>query len=126
MNIEQRLAESIRSFGLDSLAGAVPLNIDLDLVLTVLAHTVCAAGDTGEAEDVTGGCRGGAAGADPGPVVIARVEARVTWLISSSVSGSRAPAARTAATWLDTVLDVTCCRAAISARGPAGCPSRPW
>jgi len=43
MNIEQRLAESIRSFGLDSLAGAVPLNIDLDVVLTVLAHTVCAA-----------------------------------------------------------------------------------
>ena len=43
MNIEQRLAERIRSFGLDSLAGAVPLNIDLDVVLTVLAHTVCAA-----------------------------------------------------------------------------------
>jgi hypothetical protein len=43
MNIEQRLAESIRSFGLDALAGAVPLNIDLDVVLTVLAHTVCAA-----------------------------------------------------------------------------------
>ncbi|MGH4017498.1 MAG: transposase [Pseudonocardiaceae bacterium] len=43
MNIEQRLAEAIRSFHLDSLAGAVPLNIDLDVVLTVLAHTVCAA-----------------------------------------------------------------------------------
>src|SRR5664280_1098236 len=43
MNIEQRLAESIRSFGLDALAGAVPLNVDLDVVLTVLAHTVCAA-----------------------------------------------------------------------------------
>jgi hypothetical protein len=43
MNIEQRLAEAIRSFGLDSLAGAVPLNIDLDVVLSVLAHTVCAA-----------------------------------------------------------------------------------
>jgi len=43
LNIEQRLAESIRSFGLGSLAGAVPLNIDLDLVLTVLANTVCAA-----------------------------------------------------------------------------------
>src|SRR5674536_312881 len=39
MNIEQRLAESIRSFGLDALAGAVPLNVDLDVVLTVLAHT---------------------------------------------------------------------------------------
>jgi hypothetical protein len=39
MNIEQRLAESIRSFGLDALAGAVPLNIDLDVVLSVLAHT---------------------------------------------------------------------------------------
>jgi hypothetical protein len=43
MNIEQRLAEAIRSFGLDSLAGAVPLNIDLDVVLSVLAHTACAA-----------------------------------------------------------------------------------
>ena len=43
LNIEQRLAESIRSFGPGSLAGAVPLNIDLDLVLTVLANTVCAA-----------------------------------------------------------------------------------
>ncbi|MGI8682607.1 MAG: hypothetical protein ACR2JO_10880 [Mycobacteriales bacterium] len=43
MNIEQRLAEQIRSFGLDSLAGAVPLNIDLDVVLSVLAHTLCAA-----------------------------------------------------------------------------------
>jgi len=43
MNIEQRLAEAIRSFHLDSLAGAVALNIDLDVVLTVLAHTVCAA-----------------------------------------------------------------------------------
>jgi len=43
MNIEQRLAEAIRSFGLDALAGAVPLNIDLDVVLSVLAHTVCAA-----------------------------------------------------------------------------------
>lgn len=43
MNIEQRLAEAIRSFGLDTLAGAVPLNVDLDVVLSVLAHTVCAA-----------------------------------------------------------------------------------
>jgi len=43
MNIEQRLAESIRSFGLDALAGAVPINVDLDLTLTVLAHTLCAA-----------------------------------------------------------------------------------
>lgn len=42
MNIEQRLAEAIRSFGLDALAGAVPLNVDLDVVLSVLAHTVCA------------------------------------------------------------------------------------
>jgi hypothetical protein len=41
MNIEQRLAEAIRSFGLDALAGAVPLNVDLDVVLSVLAHTVC-------------------------------------------------------------------------------------
>ncbi len=42
MNIEQRLAESIRSFHLDALAGAVPLNVDLDVVLTVLAGAVCA------------------------------------------------------------------------------------
>ena len=43
MNIEQRLAEAIQSFGPDALAGAVPLNVDLDVVLSVLAHTVCAA-----------------------------------------------------------------------------------
>ena len=43
MNIEQRLAEAISSFSLDALAGAVPLNVDLDVVLSVLAHTACAA-----------------------------------------------------------------------------------
>jgi hypothetical protein len=43
MNIEQRLAEAIQSFSLDALAGAVPLNLDLDVVLSVLAHTLCAA-----------------------------------------------------------------------------------
>jgi hypothetical protein len=43
MNIEQRLAEAIQSFGLDALAGAVPLNVDLDVVLSVLTHTICAA-----------------------------------------------------------------------------------
>jgi Transposase DDE domain group 1 len=42
MNIEQRLAEAIQSFGLDALAGAVPLNVDLDVVLSILAHTLCA------------------------------------------------------------------------------------
>ncbi|MCA1693712.1 MAG: hypothetical protein LC749_02735 [Actinobacteria bacterium] len=42
MNIEQRLAESIRSFHVDALAGAVPLNVDLDVVLSVLAGAVCA------------------------------------------------------------------------------------
>ena len=43
MNIEQRLAEAIRSFHLDALSSAVPLNVDLDVVLSVLAGTVCAA-----------------------------------------------------------------------------------
>jgi hypothetical protein len=43
MNIEQRLAEAIASFSLDALAGAVPLNVDLDVVLSVLAHTLCTA-----------------------------------------------------------------------------------
>ena len=43
MNIEQRLAEAIQSLSLDALVGAVPLNVDLDIVLSVLAHTVCAA-----------------------------------------------------------------------------------
>jgi hypothetical protein len=43
MNNGQRLAEAISSFGLDALAGAVPLNVDLDVVLCVLAHTICAA-----------------------------------------------------------------------------------
>jgi len=42
MNIEQRLAESIRSFHLDALAGSVPINVDLDVVLSVLAGAVCA------------------------------------------------------------------------------------
>ena len=42
MNIEQRLAESIRSFHLDALAGSVPLKVDLDVVLTVLAGALCA------------------------------------------------------------------------------------
>ena len=42
MNIEQRLAEAIQAFSLDALAGAVPLNVDLNVVLSVLARTVCA------------------------------------------------------------------------------------
>jgi len=42
MTIEQRLAESIRSFHVDALTGAVPLNIDLDVALSVLAGAVCA------------------------------------------------------------------------------------
>jgi hypothetical protein len=32
----------IRSFHLDALAGAVPLNVDLDVVLSVLAGAICA------------------------------------------------------------------------------------
>ena len=43
MTIEQRLAEAIRAFHLDSLASSVPLNVDLDVVLSVLANTICAA-----------------------------------------------------------------------------------
>ncbi len=43
MNIEQRLAESIRAFHIDALSSAVPLNVDLDVVLSVLAGAVCAA-----------------------------------------------------------------------------------
>ena len=43
MTIEQRLAEAIRAFHLDSLSSAVPLNVDLDVVLSVLASTICAA-----------------------------------------------------------------------------------
>ncbi len=42
MTIEQRLAEAIRAFHLDALASAVPLNVDLDVVLSVLAGAVCA------------------------------------------------------------------------------------
>ncbi|HEX5521898.1 MAG TPA: hypothetical protein VFX53_00490 [Pedococcus sp.] len=42
MTIEQRLAEVIRSFHVDALAGAVPLNVDLDVALSVLAGAVCA------------------------------------------------------------------------------------
>ena len=43
MTIEQRLAEATRSFHLDALSSAVPLNVDLDVVLSVLAGAVCAA-----------------------------------------------------------------------------------
>src|SRR5262249_27087551 len=42
MTIEQRLAESIRSFHVDALSGSVPLNVDLDVALSVLANAVCA------------------------------------------------------------------------------------
>jgi hypothetical protein len=42
MAIEQRLAESIRSFHLDALCGAVALNVDLDVALSVLAGAACA------------------------------------------------------------------------------------
>jgi hypothetical protein len=43
MSIEQRLAEAIRSVSLDALASAVPLHVDLDVALVVLARTTCAA-----------------------------------------------------------------------------------
>ena len=43
MTIEQRLAEAIRSFHLDALSSSVPLNVDLDVVLSVLAGAICAA-----------------------------------------------------------------------------------
>jgi hypothetical protein len=43
MGIEQRLAEWIQAFHLDSLSSAVPLNVDLDVVLSVLAGIVCEA-----------------------------------------------------------------------------------
>jgi transposase len=43
MTIEQRLGEAIRAFHIDALASAVPLNVDLDVALSVLAHTLCAA-----------------------------------------------------------------------------------
>jgi transposase len=42
MTIEQRLAEAIRAFHLDALSSAVPLNVDLDIVLSVLAGALCA------------------------------------------------------------------------------------
>ncbi|MHB8289440.1 MAG: hypothetical protein ACYDEY_09425 [Acidimicrobiales bacterium] len=37
LTIEQRLSESIRFFNLDALCGAVPLNVDLDVVLSMVA-----------------------------------------------------------------------------------------
>jgi transposase-like protein len=43
MTIEQRLAEQVRAFHLDSLSSSVPLNVDLDVVLSVLASAICAA-----------------------------------------------------------------------------------
>ncbi len=41
MGIEQRLAEWIRAFHIDALSSAVPLNVDLDVVLSVLASAIC-------------------------------------------------------------------------------------
>jgi hypothetical protein len=43
MTIEQRLAEIIRSFCADALSSTVNLNVDLDIVLAVLAHALTAA-----------------------------------------------------------------------------------
>jgi DDE family transposase len=43
MTIEQRLAETIRAFCLDALSSAVNLNVDLDVVLCVLAQALTAA-----------------------------------------------------------------------------------
>lgn len=43
MTIEQRLAEAIRAFHLDALSSSVPLNVDLDVVLTILAGAICSA-----------------------------------------------------------------------------------
>jgi hypothetical protein len=43
MTIEQRLAEIIRAFCLDALSSAVNLNVDLDVVLCVLAQALTAA-----------------------------------------------------------------------------------
>jgi len=43
MTIEQRLAEIIRAFHADALSSAVNLNIDLDIVLCVLAQALTAA-----------------------------------------------------------------------------------
>ena len=43
MTIEQRLAEIIQAFCADALSSAVNLNVDLDVVLCVLAHALTAA-----------------------------------------------------------------------------------
>jgi len=43
MTIEQRLAEIVRAFHLDALSSTVNLNIDLDVVLSVLAQALTAA-----------------------------------------------------------------------------------
>ena len=43
MTIEQRLAEIIRAFCADALSSTVNLNVDLDIMLAVLAHALLAA-----------------------------------------------------------------------------------
>ena len=43
MTIEQRLAEIIQAFHADALSSAVNLNVDLDVVLCVLAQALLAA-----------------------------------------------------------------------------------
>ena len=45
MTIEQRLAEIIRAFHADALSSAVNLNVDLDIMLCVLAQALLAASD---------------------------------------------------------------------------------
>ena len=40
MGIENQLAEQIRAFHLDSLCSQVPLSVDFDVALTVLADTI--------------------------------------------------------------------------------------
>ena len=43
MTIQQRLAEIIRAFWTDALSSAVNLNVDLDVLLAVLAQALLAA-----------------------------------------------------------------------------------
>ena len=68
----------------------------------------------------------GAGDPDPGQVVLGRGGSAGRLAITAGVSGSVAPAARTALTCSDTVLVVTPWRAATSASVPAARSARPW
>src|SRR5262249_32984609 len=88
---EQRLAEAISSLGLDALASAVPLNVDLDVVLLVLAtHPLQRRRRSHRPATTT-------CGEDRGPFLLGAAQGdrlSVIQLMTLCETGTRAPIAR--------------------------------